>query len=125
MILSSINNENLFFKFINTKVSDNYCKFYIKLSTIILDFEYNNIDNIYYKIDIIIKYSNTNSYYLNPLYNYSKDNNFTFLIYKNSLSDNIIYYLKACDYELNLNCNNIIEYRKLLLIFLYYLNENI
>jgi hypothetical protein len=129
MILSSFNYEDIYLKFTNNtnsnNTNNNYCKYYIKLSTIIFDFEKFDKNNIYYKIDIIIKYNNDKSYNLNPLYNYSKNTNFTFYVYKNMLTDKIIYYLNACDYELQLYCNNILEFRKLLIIFLYYLNENI
>ena len=130
MILSSFNYEDIYLKFTNTNNTNNnnnnnYCKYYIKLSTIIFDFKNCDFNNIYYKIEIIIKYNNDKSYNLNPLYNYSNKTNLTFYVYKNILTDNIIYYLKACDYELKLYCNNILEFRKLLIIFLYYLNENI
>lgn len=125
MILSSFNYDDIYLKFINNTNANNYCEYYIKLCTIIFDFEKCNMNNIYYKIDIVIKYNNNNSYNLNPLYNYYDNTEFTFYVYKNFLTDKIIYYLKSCDFELQLYCNDILQFRKLLIIFLYYLNENI
>jgi len=136
-INNNIINNNIIINNNNNNIINNYCEYYIKLCTIIFDYEQYSMHNIYYKIDIFIKYNNNNNNnnnkknntidykFINPLYTYSSNTEIILYVYKNSLSDLIIYYLKSCDYELQLYCNDIFQFRKLLIIFLYHLNENL
>ena len=127
MIISSFSDTEKLIQLGNNKIK-------LLISTIII--EKYNLCNIYYKIIIKnnilpeqhnISYNNNNSennafedkllekYLLikNPL-----------IIYKNLISETIINYLNLYDDELQYYCNDILKLRKLLLIFLYYLNDN-
>ena len=128
MIISSFSDTEKLIQLGNNKIK-------LLISTIII--EKYNLCNIYYKIIIKnnilpeqhnISYNNNNNsendafedkilekYLLikNPL-----------IIYKNLISESIINYLNLYDDELQHYSNNILKLKKLLLIFLYYLNDN-
>ena len=127
MILSSFSNTEKLLQLGNNKIK-------LLISTIII--EKYNLTDLYYKI--IIK-NNILPVQNNISYNYNNYENDAFedkllekylliknplIIYKNLISETIINYLNLYDDELQYYCNDVLKLRKLLLIFLYYLNDN-
>ena len=125
MIISSFSDTEKLIKLSNNNIK-------LLISTIII--EKYNLTDVYYKI--IIK----NNILLLQHNNYNNNNNNNsfedkllekylliknpLIIYKNQISETIINYLNLYDDELQHYCNDVLKLRKLLLIFLYYLNDN-
>ena len=122
MIISSFSDTEKLIKLSNNNIK-------LLISTIII--EKYNLTDVYYKI--IIKnnilllqhnnYNNNNSFEDKLLEKYLLIKN-PLIIYKNQISETIINYLNLYDDELQHYCNDVLKLRKLLLIFLYYLNDN-
>lgn len=127
MIISSFSDNEKLIQLGNNKIK-------LLISTIII--EKYNLTDVYYKI--IIK-NNILPMQHNISYNYNNSHNDAFedkllekylliknplIIYKNLISETIINYLNLYDDELQHYCNDVLKLRKLLLIFLYYLNDN-
>ena len=125
MIISSFSNTEKLLQ-----IGKNNIK--LLISTIII--EKYNLTDIYYKI--IIKNNISPIHYKKSSHN-NNDNIFEdtllekflliknpLIIYKNLISETIINYLNLYDDELQYYCNDVLKLKKLLLIFLYYLNDN-
>ena len=125
MIISSFSDTEKLIKLSNNNIK-------LLISTIII--EKYNLTDVYYKI--IIK-NNILQLQHNNYNNNNNNNSFEdkllekylliknpLIIYKNQISETIINYLNLYDDELQHYCNDVLKLRKLLLIFLYYLNDN-
>jgi hypothetical protein len=130
MIISSFSDTEKLIQLGNNKIK-------LLISTIII--EKYNLTDVYYKIIIKNKILPVQH---NISYNNNNNNNFEndafedkllekylliknpLIIYKNLISETIINYLNLYDDELHYYCNDVLKLRKLLLIFLYYLNDN-
>lgn len=132
MIISSFSDNEKLIQLGNNKIK-------LLISTIII--EKYNLTDVYYKIIIKnnilpvqynISYNNNNNNYNNSENDAFEDKLLEkylliknpLIIYKNLISETIINYLNLYDDELQYYCNDVLKLRKLLLIFLYYLNDN-
>lgn len=131
MILSSFDNNVYNVKLDYDCSINNIIK--INISKLVIDIN-NNVD-IFYKIFFI----NSNEYTFNKkkicdnnnkIVNIDEklqiflNNNKSIIFQKNPLTDLIINYLVMYDDELSLICFNLKKFKKLLLLFLFYLNED-
>lgn len=134
MILSSFDNSIYNVKLDYDCSINNIIK--INISKQVIDIN-NNID-IFYKFFFI----NSNEYTLNKQTFFNNNNNNTkilnidkklqnflnnnksIIFHKNPLTDLIVNYLLMYDDELYINCFNLKKFKKLLLLFLFYLNED-
>ena len=112
----------------------------LNISKVIIDFE--NSTEIFYKIfftniDNVFINSNINNYFINSnkkedtflnidnKLKYFLNNKNLIIVHKNLLSDIIINYLTMNDDELKIYCFNSFKNKKLLILFLYYMHNEI